>query len=674
MIKKYPINFEAYFLGPKGENAKFYENLLIELFNDHISWRKAFHSTESKDFITQQDKKRNDFQHAQKRIKENLFRLNELLKKNQPFFSPRYIGHMNWEIMAAPLLAYFSAALYNPNNVAKAGSTGTSKLELEVGKDFIQLIGFEKDKAWGHICAGGTIANIEALWIARNLKYFPLALKKLLQYLKRENISIKLDNKEINISRLDDLELLRSFNPTDILDMKEQIIKELKEKTNNKQRKKIDDLFVKFSFQGLGFNLEYSNLDSGLVFLPQTKHYSLKKAMDILGLGHSRIRYVPVNEEFRMDIDELEKMLIHESRKHPILAVVGVLGTTEEGSVDEVDRIVRLREKLKEEKGIGFFLHVDAAYGGYARTLFLDEENQFMDKEKLDNHLRKFGIIGDKPERQYASWPSKRLFDAFKALSRVDSVSIDPHKLGYVLYPAGGIVFKDKRMRGAIETFAPYVFPKPSPEEPDDLIGAYILEGSKPGAAAAAVWLAHRIMPLNIRGYGRLIGETIDGAQALWFTLQKAKPFPLKDGIQIEVIPIQKPDLNIVNYVFNFTNNHNLEILNRLTKWVFDNILAPLPDRGDVILEKTFIVSSTSFDNHEYANAPLLFLKKIGIPSSEWERVGKLEVLRSVIMSPYLTPDFVDENYAEKFLSYLQIEFQKKSSSIIQIIESQNNL
>ncbi|BDP86792.1 hypothetical protein EfmAA818_03880 [Enterococcus faecium] len=49
--------------------------------------------------------------------------------------------------------------------------------------------------------------------------------------------------------------------------------------------------------------------------------------------------------------------------------MVAVVGTTEEGQVDSVDKIVQLRERLKDE-GIYFYLHVDAAYGGYARFVF----------------------------------------------------------------------------------------------------------------------------------------------------------------------------------------------------------------------------------------------------------------------------------------------------------------
>lgn len=48
--------------------------------------------------------------------------------------------------------------------------------------------------------------------------------------------------------------------------------------------------------------------------------------------------------------------------------------------------------------------------------------------------------------------------------------------------------------------------------------------------------------------------------------------------------------------------------------------------------------------------------KGLGFSKKEWLRVKKVKVLRSVIMSPYLTPDYVDENYVGLFLDYLQEE------------------
>ena len=369
------VNFEAFFLGPKGENVDFYQKLVTKMLSEHVNWRKAFHYQNESKFITEDDMERDDFKKAQEKIENTLLRLSEMLKQNQPFFSPRYIGHMNWEVMMAPVIAFFSTALYNPNNVARAGGTGTSDLELKVGEDFLKLFGYDETKGWGHICAGGTIANIEALWIARNMKVIPLALKRLYNKINSQ-VNIPRTSSIDKIVNMDDKMLIRSFSPIEILDLKDKIIDYLKESTRKTiSGNNIDDDFEDLCMQERGLFFEDKFYDVGVVYLPETKHYSFAKAMDLLGLGRNRIRTVPVDKYFRMNTAILKKKLCEE--KSPILAVIAVAGSTEESSVDEIDKIVQIRNELKKERNINFHIHIDAAYGGYVRSLFLDENNNF---------------------------------------------------------------------------------------------------------------------------------------------------------------------------------------------------------------------------------------------------------------------------------------------------------
>ena len=290
-----------------------------------------------------------------------------------------------------------------------------------------------------------------------------------------------------------------------------------------------------------------------------------------------------------------------------------------------------------------------------------------MSKDDIKTRLKELGIIGDKPHRAYTTWPEDEVIKAFRAFSEVDTITIDPHKLGYVIYPAGGIAMRDKRMRESIHTYAPYVFKKPAKNSPDIIIGSYILEGSKPGAAAAAVWTAHKIMPLNITGYGKLIGETIDGAQALFFSLNNADKIVLEKNITIEMLPVTKPDINIVNYAFNFSDNKSLTKMNELTKHISENIFGFKTDDSQIMLEKSFIVSSTEFTYEEYGDSPMQFLKKIGIQKNEWDKVHEVKIVRSVIMSPYLTTDYVDENYVKMFIEKLKYKILQNKTRIMEI-------
>jgi glutamate/tyrosine decarboxylase-like PLP-dependent enzyme len=65
------------------------------------------------------------------------------------------------------MMAYMMAMQINPNNHALDGGPATAELERETIASIAQMIGF--DAPLGHLSASGTIANLEALWVARNL-------------------------------------------------------------------------------------------------------------------------------------------------------------------------------------------------------------------------------------------------------------------------------------------------------------------------------------------------------------------------------------------------------------------------------------------------------------------------------------------------------------------------
>ena len=84
-------------------------------------------------------------------------------------------------------LGYMSAMLFNQNNCAAEASTVTTKFEVEVGKDLCVMMGYDGEQGMGHLTAGGSVANIEAIWAGRNVKYFPLGLQEAL--LKEEKLA-----------------------------------------------------------------------------------------------------------------------------------------------------------------------------------------------------------------------------------------------------------------------------------------------------------------------------------------------------------------------------------------------------------------------------------------------------------------------------------------------------
>ena len=85
-----------------------------------------------------------------------------------PFFHPRYAGQMLKPPHPVAVAGYLAAMLVNPNNHALDGGPGTSALEIEVVEQLRAMFGLP-GPGLGHLTSSGTIANLEALWVAREL-------------------------------------------------------------------------------------------------------------------------------------------------------------------------------------------------------------------------------------------------------------------------------------------------------------------------------------------------------------------------------------------------------------------------------------------------------------------------------------------------------------------------
>lgn len=87
---------------------------------------------------------------------------------HRPFFHPRYAGQMLKPPHPVAAAGYLAAMLVNPNNHALDGGPGTSALEVEVVAQLAAMVGLA-EPSLGHLTSSGTIANLEALWVAREL-------------------------------------------------------------------------------------------------------------------------------------------------------------------------------------------------------------------------------------------------------------------------------------------------------------------------------------------------------------------------------------------------------------------------------------------------------------------------------------------------------------------------
>jgi glutamate/tyrosine decarboxylase-like PLP-dependent enzyme len=87
------------------------------------------------------------------------------LRGNYPFFHPSYAGQMLKPAHPAAVAGYLAAMLINPNNHALDGGPATGQMEKEAVADLAAMFGLGTHL--GHLTTSGTIANLEALYVAR---------------------------------------------------------------------------------------------------------------------------------------------------------------------------------------------------------------------------------------------------------------------------------------------------------------------------------------------------------------------------------------------------------------------------------------------------------------------------------------------------------------------------
>jgi aromatic-L-amino-acid decarboxylase len=140
-----------------------------------------------------------------------------------------------------------------------------------------------------------------------------------------------------------------------------------------------------------------------VVYVSTQAHHCIFKAIRIAGLGECIIRYLPMDENYRIKPDVLQKYIVEDQQKNLIpFLVIASAGTTDVGAVDPLEKIGKIAKKHN------LWLHVDAAYGGF----FL---------------LTEYG---------------KRIL---KGIELSDSVVMDPHKGLFLPYGLGMVLVKNKK-------------------------------------------------------------------------------------------------------------------------------------------------------------------------------------------------------------------------------------
>lgn len=239
-------------------------------------------------------------------------------------FDEKFVGQIHPHGNKLAIIGQLIGAFMNSNTVVKEVSSAENVMEQQALERMAGWFGFDQDRFSGNIVSGGTMANLAALWVAREdarLKY-PQAKK--------------------------------------------------------------------FYIVGTEMN-----------------HYSIRKIVNILG---NDVEFIEAKTDgFKTDPEDVRR-IASELAQDPdsvIMAMVGLAGETETGEIDDLVALGQIAQEY------GIFFHVDAAYGG---PFILSE-------------------AGEK----------------FAGIELADSITIDPHKMLYVPYEAGAILFKDKRQHFLID-------------------------------------------------------------------------------------------------------------------------------------------------------------------------------------------------------------------------------
>ena len=625
------INEKALFIGPFGENQDSFKENINSILNDVIQWRRNFHPFDPK-LVSAIEKRGEDFVATQDTISEKLEQLLSEMKQSVPFHSPRFLGHMHSDLAIPALLGYITGLLYNQNNVVGESSPISTRKEIEFCTRMCKMIGYtpfsihpsdDELSSWGHICSGGTTANIEAVWVARNMKYFPISLKLISDKVCLKNVALDDDIVKVisetttNNKAIADLCYSELFNlsTNEISLLYADVLKNLKASVRITEADKICskyiELFKYYDIRSLGVAgihqaIPHEKMEFPKLIVSSAGHYSWDKCLDIVGIGNSNVIRFEVDEEFRLNTEKFDQFF-SANPNTPILMVVGIVGTTEEGAIDEIHRM----NEILLEKQIGCYFHIDGAYGGYFSSCIRPSGDDDLNNGYKEKYIR------------YLSKIEKDIL----AINQADSIAIDPHKLGYVPYAAGSIFYKNSFYKNFIFKSAPYLAQSSNSDALEKTyLGGWTLEGSRPGAAALACALSTEVIPLDYSGYGSILSKTIALSSQFYEYLLAY------EDTEIKIVPIYKPHTNIVCYVISAPEYiSKAEYVNLFTSAI-SKAMTIVPE--NIVHNYQFVSSQTDLQYSKYKEHIDRVLNSLKISYNEINDSFKLEFLRTVIMHP----------------------------------------
>ena len=254
------------------------------------------------------------------------------------------------------------------------------------------------------------------------------------------------------------------------------------------------------------------------VYCSKETHTWIQKAADISGLGTDAIRWIPTDDQFRIDVTVLRAQIRSdiEAGDRPFL-VVGTAGSVSTGAIDPLPELAAICSEFN------VWFHVDGAYGGLA------------------------AVLPDAP-------------DALAGLRQADSVAVDPHKWLYAPLEAGcALVRNPKQLRDAFAYHPPYY------HFGIEAINYFDLgpQNSR-GFRALKVWLA--LQQVGRDGYVQMLSDDIRLARELFHRIPRYPALQaFTQSLSITTFRYVPQDLNSGNEpVEHYLDQLNKELLTRL--------------------------------------------------------------------------------------------------------------
>ncbi len=233
----------------------------------------------------------------------------EMLSRGHNLHDPRYVGH---QVPApVPLAGLFDAVGSVTNQVMAIYEMGpwATAVEQAMVRKLAGYLGWREGTYAGIVTHGGTLANLNALLVARNVALNGCWEEGV------ESRGLMVDGQQVTVGR----DSSQTLNPRP------------------------------------------STVNPPVLVVQADAHYCIARAAGILGLGTKHVVKVGLDERRRMDVKQLDETLLDlKSKGHPIVAVVACACSTPIGAFDPLNAVADICERHQ------VWLHVDAAHGGSA--------------------------------------------------------------------------------------------------------------------------------------------------------------------------------------------------------------------------------------------------------------------------------------------------------------------